>query len=255
MASEVALITGAGGGIGSATAAALIKSGIAVVGTGRRLEPLADLEAKLKSRGAIATLRQDMTAEGAPAEAIEFAIKTFGRLDFLINNAGPGYPKPIIETTDEMLDLFINGHLRAPFRFAREAFSAMSPGGAIVNVSSCAALRGRAGMGIYAAVKAAQVGLTRQLAAEFAARQIRANAVAPGVVMTEMSAGRLDNERFRRLMVETVPNTPQIGRPEHVAAAIAYLCSPAAAFINGHVLVIDGGWSSTHFLTEEALAR
>jgi meso-butanediol dehydrogenase/(S,S)-butanediol dehydrogenase/diacetyl reductase len=255
MASRVALITGAAGGIGSATAAALMSGGIAVVGTGRRAGPLAELTVKLGPLGEIATLTQDMTHDNAPSEAVAFAIKTFGRLDFLVNNAGPGYPKPVVETTDEMLDLFIDGHLRAPFRFAREAFPAMMPGGAIVNVSSCAALRGRAGMGIYAAVKAAQVGLTRQLAAEFATRQIRANAVAPGVVMTEMSAGRLDNERFRRLMVETVPTTPQIGRPEHVGAAIAYLCSPAAAFVNGHVLVIDGGWSETHFLTEEALSR
>jgi NAD(P)-dependent dehydrogenase (short-subunit alcohol dehydrogenase family) len=73
-----------------------------------------------------ATLTQDMTADGAPAEAVEFAVKTFGRLDFLINNAGPGYPKPAVETTDEMLNRFIDGHLHAPFRFAREAFAAMT---------------------------------------------------------------------------------------------------------------------------------
>jgi meso-butanediol dehydrogenase / (S,S)-butanediol dehydrogenase / diacetyl reductase len=254
MPSEVALITGAGGGIGSATALALAGQGVAVIGTGRSIEPLRALESKLKGYP-VATLQQDMTAENAPVEAVDFAISTFGRLDFLINNAGPGYPKPTIETSDEMLDCFIDGHLRAPFRFAREAFAKMTEGGCIINVSSIAALRGRAGMGIYAAVKAAQVGLTQQLAAEFATRRIRCNAVAPGVVATPMSAGRMDDPRFRRLMIETVPSTPPFGQPEDVAAAIAYLCSAAARFVNGHVLVIDGGWSVTHYLSEEALNR
>jgi meso-butanediol dehydrogenase / (S,S)-butanediol dehydrogenase / diacetyl reductase len=255
MARKVALITGAGGGLGSAAAEALIRDGVAVVGTGRRPEPLWALKERLAAKGEIATLAQDMTLADAPREAIDFAVATFGRLDFLVNNAGPGYPKPVIDTTDEMLDLFINGHLRAPFRFAREAYSRMEEGGAIVNISSIAALRGRPGMGIYSAVKAALVGLTQQLACEFVTRRIRCNAIAPGVIATEMSAGRMTTTTFRRMMIETVPNEPSVGKPEHIGDAVAYLCSASAQFINGHTLVIDGGWSTTHYLNPEALGR
>jgi meso-butanediol dehydrogenase / (S,S)-butanediol dehydrogenase / diacetyl reductase len=254
MAEAVALITGAGGGLGSAMAVALARQNVAIVGTGRRQEPLDALAARLDG-SEVAILAQDMTQRDAPADAVDFAIRRFGRLDFLINNAGPGYPKPTIDTTDEILDLFIDGHLRAPFRFAREAYARMTEGGCIVNISSIAALRGRAGMGIYAAVKAAQIGLTQQLATEFAPRRIRCNAIAPGVIATDMSAGRMDDPRFRRLMIETVPSTPPVGRPEDIGAAVAYLCSAAARFVNGHVLVVDGGWSTTHFLTEDALTR
>lgn len=255
MVRKVALITGAGGGLGSAAAAALVRDGVAVVGTGRREAPLEELKARLAGKGEVATLAQDMTLKDSPAEAVEFAISTFGRLDFLINNAGPGYPKPVIETTDEMLDLFIDGHLRAPFRFARDAYPRMSEGGCVINISSIAALRGRPGMGVYSAVKAALVGLTQQIATEFVARKIRCNAIAPGVIATEMSAGRMDVPLFRRMMIETVPNDPAVGRPEHIGDAVAYLCSPSAAFINGHTLVVDGGWSTTHYLSPEALAR
>jgi meso-butanediol dehydrogenase/(S,S)-butanediol dehydrogenase/diacetyl reductase len=252
---KVALITGAGGGLGSAAAEALLRDGVAVVGTGRRPGPLEQLKAKLSSKGRIAILPQDMTLKDSPAEAVDFAIRTFGRLDFLINNAGPGYPKPVIETTDEMLDLFIDGHLRAPFRFAREAFPRMEEGGAVINIASIAALRGRPGMGIYSAVKAALVGLTQQIASEFVTRRIRCNAIAPGVIATEMSAGRISSAPFRRMMIETVPNDPAVGAPSHIGDAVAYLCSPSGAFINGHTLVIDGGWSTTHYLSPEALAR
>lgn len=254
MADKVALITGAGGGLGTAMAKALAQKGVAIVGTGRRSEPLDDLKAALDGFE-VATLSQDMTTANAPTEAVDFAISTFGRLDYLINNAGPGYPKPTVDTTDELLDLFIDGHLRAPFRFARDAYAKMSEGGCVINISSIAALRGRAGMGVYAAVKAAQIGLTQQLATEFAPRQIRCNAIAPGVIATEMSAGRMTDTRFRRLMLETVPSTPPVGRPEDIGAAAAYLCSADARFVNGHVLVVDGGWSTTHYLNDEALQR
>lgn len=255
MAKAVALITGAGGGLGSAISTALLGLGIAVVGTGRRLEPLEQLQKTLKANGEIAILQQDMTTKTAPKDALDFTLSTFGRIDFLINNAGPGYPKPALETTDEIAEIFIDGHLKAPFRFSREFYPAMTDGGAIINITSVAALRGRAGIGLYAAVKAAQIGLTKQLAAEFAPKRIRCNAVAPGVIATDMSAGRMDNPKFQRLMIETIPSDPPVGTPEDIGAAVAYLCSPGGRFVNGQVIVVDGGWTATHYLNEEALAR
>jgi len=255
MVEAVALVTGAGGGLGSAISAALMDLGIAVVGTGRRIEPLQELQTKLAGRGDLAILSQDITAQDAPAQAVDFILSTFGRLDFLINNAGPGYPKTVLETTDEIADVFIDGHLKAPFRFARECYPVMSPGGGIVNITSVAGMRGRVGTGIYSAVKAGQIGLTVQLAAEFAGKQIRCNAVAPGVIATDMSAGRMDNVRFQRLMLETIPSDPPVGRPEDIGAAVGYLCSPGGRFVNGQVIVVDGGWTATHYLNDTALER
>ena len=160
MIERVALITGAGGGLGSAMAACLMREGTAVVGIGRSAAPLEALKSRLAQRGRIVTAQIDVTSTDGPAEAVKLALANFGRLDVLVNNAGIGYPKPIKDTSDELLDLFIHSHLRSSFRFAREAAAVMGPGSAIVNIASCMGLRGRPGGGIYTAVKAAIVGLT-----------------------------------------------------------------------------------------------
>jgi len=255
MAMKVAIITGAGGGLGSAAARRLIRNNVAIVGTGRTLEPLVQLRDELGGNGEVAILQQDITSDDAPGQAVAFALETFGRLDFLINNAGPGYPKPLEETTDELIDFFIDAHLRAPARYAREALKVIPSGGAVVNITSCLALRGRPGVGIYAAAKAGLIGLTKQIAAEFGPRGVRCNAIAPGVIETDMSANKMGNARFRRTMLETIPLPYSTGKPDDVGAAVAYLCSDEARFINGQTLAVDGGWSETHYLNDEALTR
>jgi NAD(P)-dependent dehydrogenase (short-subunit alcohol dehydrogenase family) len=131
----------------------------------------------------------------------------------------------------------------------------MGPGSAIVNITSCMAHRGRPGGGIYTAVKAALVGLTWQQASEFGPLGIRCNAVSPGVIQTAMSAGRMGNQVFERYMLETVPLPNTTGTPDDIGEAVAYLASPRAKFVNGHVLVVDGGWSTTHYLNNAALTR
>jgi NAD(P)-dependent dehydrogenase (short-subunit alcohol dehydrogenase family) len=251
----VAMITGAGSGIGLETARLLISHGVAVVGIGRR-SSLSDTLAEIPgSKNLVAALQQDITERDSPQSAVAFAMERFGRLDFLVNNAGRHHLKPVVETDDETLDSFIDVHLRAPFRYAREALRVMKAGSAIVNVSSCLALRGRQAVGIYGAVKAGQIGLTKQLAAEHGAHGIRSNAIAPGVILTAATENRVANVRFKRLMMETIPSTLPHGSVDLVAEAIVYLCSPSAKFVNGHVLVMDGGWSETHFLSDEALKR
>lgn len=259
MTKKVAIITGAGGGLGSAIAMHLACNGVAIVGTGRTMEPLEKLQKNFESvfntHDNLAILQQDMTMDHAPTEGVEFALKTFGRLDFLINNAGVGYPKPLDQTSDDLIDLFINSHLRSPARYAREALKTIGPGGAIINITSCLALRGRPGVGIYAAAKAGLIGLTKQIAAEFGPRGIRCNAVAPGVIETDMSAGKMDSIPFRRTMLETIPLPYSTGRPSDIGAAVAFLCSDDARFINAQVLTVDGGWSETHYLNDEALSR
>jgi NAD(P)-dependent dehydrogenase (short-subunit alcohol dehydrogenase family) len=255
MANRVALITGAGGGLGSSSARLLMRDGCSIVGIGRSAEPLDRLRADLEPHGEIVTAQIDVTSQEGPQKAVQLALDSFGRLDVLVNNAGIGYPKPIDETTDEIADLFIDSHLRSAFRFARDSAAVMGPGSAIVNIHSCMGLRGRHGGGIYTAVKSAISGLTWQFAAEYGPKGIRTNAVAPGVIATDMSAGRMGNSFFERHMLETVPMPYTTGKPDDIGEAVAYLASDKASFVNGHVLVVDGGWSTTHYLNDAALSR
>jgi meso-butanediol dehydrogenase/(S,S)-butanediol dehydrogenase/diacetyl reductase len=255
LANRVALITGAGGGLGSSAAECLVRDGCAIVGIGRSAEPLNQLKEKLAGKGEIVTAQIDITDADAPQKAVQLAMSAFGRLDVLVNNAGIGYPKPIKDTTDDILDAFIDSHLRSYFRFSREATTVMQPGSAIVNIASCMALRGRPGGGIYTSVKAGIVAMTWQFAAEYGAKGIRTNGVAPGVIRTAMSSGRMGNQVFERHMLETVPMPDPMGTPDDIGEAVAYLASPRAKFVNGHTLVVDGGWSVTHYLNDAALTR
>ena len=128
------------------------------------------------------------------------------------------------------------------FRLSRAAVGVMHEGSAIVNIASVFGLRGNPNSAAYAASKAAIVGLTRQMAAEHGPRGIRVNAVAPGLIVTDMTRERTQtSRRFRQLLVETTP-FPRLGQPEDVAAAVTFLASDEAGFISGQVLAVDGGW-------------
>jgi len=237
----VVLVTGAAQGIGRAVAERFLKDGYSVVAIDRNGEALRSLE------GHVAVAELDVTATEAPAKAVALATERFGRLDCLVNNAGIGAAKPVHLTTDEELDRFLAVNLRSVFRFCREALGVMQPGGCIVNVASTYGLMGNVAASSYATTKAGVVGLTRQMAGDYGPKGIRVNAVAPGVIDTPLTHERLKNERFRRLMVETTP-FPRIGTPQDVAGAVRFLCSEDAGFVNGHVLVIDGGWSATNYV-------
>ena len=250
---KVALITGAGTGIGLATALRFLREGVAVVGVGRRPEPLQALQGRAGYHaGQVAVLSADVTETDTPQRAVELAISRFGRLDSLINNAGAGSPKPLHESDDAFIDDSLDLMLRAPIRLTREALTVMGGGAAIVNISSTFGLVGGMRAGTYAAVKAGIIGLTRHLAVEYGRRGIRANAVAPGVVETEMTKGRLDDPRVRRMNQEMTPAAGW-GEAGDVAAAVCFLCSADARWINGQVLAVDGGWSTTKFLSDDAL--
>jgi NAD(P)-dependent dehydrogenase (short-subunit alcohol dehydrogenase family) len=197
----------------------------------------------------VETLAIDVTGHEAPRRIVERALERWGRIDFLINNAGVGSPKPLHETDDETLDHFLNLMLRAPFRLSREALAHMAPGSAIINITSTFAVVGGLRGGAYSAAKAGLTGLTQHIACQYGASGIRANAVAPGVIMTPMIEGRLADETFTRMNVEMTPHV-RLGRVEDVASTVAFLCSPGGSFINGQTIVVDGGWSSTKFLSE-----
>lgn len=250
---QVAIITGAGSGIGLATAKMLHDMGMAIVGVGRDPAKLETLESEINDADRVATLSVDVTEDDAPQRIVALALERFGGIDFLINNAGAGSPKPLHETDDEMLDSFLDLMLRAPFRLCREAIGHMGNGGGIVNVTSTYAVIGGRRGGAYSAAKGGLTSLTEHIACDYGPQGIRANCVAPGVTLTDMVRHRLDDEMFKRVNVETTP-FPRLGEVEDIASTIAFLCSPGAGFINGQTIVVDGGWTSTKYLSPRALS-
>ena len=249
---KVAIITGAGTGIGRSTALMLARDNVAIVAVGRRAQPLEQLRSDLVGKVPVAVVAADVTDDDAPLRAAQAAIDEFGRLDYLVNNAGLGKPQPVDETTDEVLDLFLNVHLRAPFRFCREALRVMEDGGAIVNMASSFALIGGMRGGAYSAAKGGIVALTKHMAAQYGQRGIRTNAVAPGVLETDMTAYAWNAHVFRRMNMDMTPLN-RTGTGEDAAAAICFLLSDDARFITGQVLAIDGGWTSTKYLAESVV--
>lgn len=250
---QVAIVTGASSGIGFGTAVKLAESGIAVLGTGRDEARLADLASAIGAPERVATLAVDLTADDGPARVVDAALKRWGRIDFLVNNAGVGSPKPLHETDDESLDYFLGLMLRAPFRLARDVIPHMESGSAIINVTSTFAVVGGLRGGAYSAAKGGLTALTTHIACQYGPLGIRCNAVAPGVTVTPMVEHRLEDERFRKINTEMTPY-PRLGRVEDLASTIAFLCSPGGSFINGQTIVVDGGWSSTKYLSDFALS-
>lgn len=249
---QTAIITGAGSGIGLGTAIKLLELGMAVVGVGRDPAKLAHLAATLGDPARVATLAIDVTAIDAPARIVALALERFGRIDFLINNAGAGSPKPLDETDDAMFDGFIDLMLKAPFRLAREVIPHLRPGSGVVNVTSTFAMIGGRRGGAYSAAKGGLKSLTEHMACEYGPRGIRSNCVAPGVTMTDMVRHRFEDETFKRNNVETTPY-PRLAEVEDVASTIAFLCTPGAEMINGQSIVVDGGWTRTKYLSPRAL--
>ncbi|BBZ36129.1 SDR family NAD(P)-dependent oxidoreductase [Mycolicibacterium confluentis] len=253
---QVAIVTGASSGIGFGCATALAQQGIAVLGTGRDEDRLAALrDAVAQSTGdpdRVGTIAVDLTADDAPTRIVEAAIQRWGRIDFLINNAGVGSPKPLHETDDESLDHFLGLMLRAPFRLARDVIPHMREGSAIINITSTFAVVGGLRGGAYSAAKGGLTALTTHIACQYGPQGIRCNAVAPGVTITPMVEHRLEDERFRKINTEMTPHQ-RLGRVEDIASTVAFLCSPGGSFINGQTIVVDGGWSSTKYLSDFAL--
>jgi len=248
---KTAIITGAGSGIGLATAKVLHGAGFAIVAVGRAPDKLSRLSDALKGERIVAC-PADVTMDDAPAHIVRCALDSFGSIDVLVNNAGVGSPKPLHETDDASLDAFLNLMLRAPFRLCREAIGHMKAGASIVNITSTFAhIGGRRG-GAYSAAKGGLKSLTEHMACEYGPRGIRSNCVAPGVTMTDMVRHRFADEAFRRNNIETTPY-PRLAEPEDMAAMIAFLCSPGSEMINGQSIVVDGGWTNTKYLSPRAV--
>lgn len=248
----VVLITGASAGIGKAITRRFAAAGYRIVALARRPEKLTALAEDLAGQAEVATLSLDVADPASAGRAVRFAIDRFGRLDCLVNNVGSGRWAPVHQTDDAAMDEVIDISLKATFRFCREAVPVMRPGSAIVTVGSTFGLIGGLDGGIYCAVKAALVGLTQTLAAQYGSQGIRSNLVAPGVIKTDMTKDYWDARGFQRLNHEMTPFDRE-GTPEDVANAVFFLASAEGSYINGQSIALDGGWTTTKFLATDAL--
>jgi 3-oxoacyl-[acyl-carrier protein] reductase len=239
---QIALVTGAGRGIGRAIALALAEAGAAVAVNYRAdAHAAADVVRQIAAQGGDAEAFQADVADPAAVDALFAAVKArFGDPTILVNNAGINRDGLLLRMSVDDWDAVLAADLRGPFLCTRAALRSMirRRAGRIINISSVVGLMGNAGQANYAAAKAGLIGLTRATAREVASRGITVNAIAPGFIETDMTAGMTAEQRTT--VLHMVP-MERFGQASEVAGAVVFLASPAASYITGQVLTIDGG--------------
>ena len=233
-----ALVTGASGGIGAACARALSKDCDVIVHYGHNREAAEKVLASLEP-GDHQIIGFDIADEESVADAIK-ALEAAGGIDILVNNAGITNDKLLMRLKDEEFARVIDVNLSGAARCIRGCTRGMMKRrfGRIINISSIVGLRGNAGQAAYAASKAGLIGLTKSAALELGGRGITANAVAPGFIETEMTAGL--PEKVKTEMLSRI-SSGRFGEPEDVASVVAFLASDAAGYVSGQVIAVDGG--------------
>ncbi len=244
---KVALVTGATSGIGRATALAFAQAGAKVVAAGRRQADGEETIHLIRKAGGQATfIKTDVCVEAEVENLIDQTVSIYGRLDCAFNNAGTIALSIIVDETEADFHSVVDTNVKGVFVCVKHEIRQMSRlgGGAIVNASSLAGLKGSRSRSLYAASKHAVIGLTKSAALEVAALGIRVNAVCPGAIESAM------DERFmsyfhmtKEQMAAAVP-LGRVGKPKDVAAAVLFLCSNQATFITGVAVPVDGGMSA-----------
>jgi 3-oxoacyl-[acyl-carrier protein] reductase len=241
LANQVAVVTGAGRGIGRAIALRFAVDGADVVCVSRTAQNSEKVAGEVKALGrrswAVSVDVADSAAVGAAAERI---LAETSRVDILVNNAGIARDGLLMRMSDADWDIVLNTNLKGAFSFTR-AFARSflkQRSGRIINISSIIGLMGNAGQANYAASKAALIGFTKACARELGSRGITVNAIAPGFIDTDMTA--VLDEKARAALLERIPLNA-LGKPEDIAEAALYLAGPGARYVTGQVLTVDGG--------------
>ena len=238
---KVAIVTGSTRGIGLEIAKAFGEEGYAVVLSGRNEESLQKVKGEFEAKGIkVASCKADISKAEDAAKLVACALETFGRIDALVNNAGVTCDNLLMRMDEDAWDKVLDTNLKGAFLMTKAAIKPMlkQKKGSIINIASVVGLMGNAGQANYAASKAGLIGFTKSVAKEYGKKGIRVNAVAPGFICSDMTAGLADN--LKEQMLAQVPLNV-FGQPRDVANAVTFLASDKASYITGQVLTVDGG--------------
>lgn len=238
---KVAIVTGSARGLGKAMVLKMAAEGAKVVITDINYEGCLSVKEEIVKMGLEAiAVRCDVTNRAEVAAMVDETIKAFGKIDILVNNAGITRDASLAKMTDEQWDAVLNTNLKSMFICTQEVIKHMIPqgGGRIINISSVAGEEGNFGQTNYSAAKAGVIGLTKTWSKELGRKNITVNAIAPGFIMTEMSQAIPD--KVKEQIIARIP-LGRAGQPSDVAAAVVFLASDEAGYINGHTLSVNGG--------------